>query len=426
MECEKRGSAAHLYLYAQPSSASAEKLTSQVADRAWTHVKLGKRIPSTEFVRAVGAFLGGLLRTVSLDPAGYSYRAMGRDTFSGAPVGYRPFKNAVDGLAQAGFVEVRRGTGGGTLIGVATRFRATPALLTLASALGVSPVDWPKHFRPAPRPKSVRQPILLRASSRVIKGGKMPGRERAFDPTEDRPSALAQQVNDLNAFFAEVRIEPEDQHYAFQRIFNQGDLPGFDWNKGGRLYSLGGGYQIQPSIERAKMMLNGEPVVEIDIQASHLTILHALLGHPFKPGACDPYAVPGIPRDVVKAWVTMTLGYDKFQSRWSRANKDKYKEKHGGELQREYPIRFVREQVLEALPVLSGWESCSHRWGDLQYLESCAVVGAVHKLAMRHAVPALPVHDSLIVPRSKQKLTRKVLSESFRCQVGVRPALSTS
>jgi hypothetical protein len=80
---------------------------------------------------------------------------------------------------------------------------------------------------------------------------------------------------------------------------------------------MGDSYQQMPAEDRSKIKLNGEPVVELDIRASHLTILHAKLRRPFDPAGDDPYRHPKIPRYVLKAWVTMTLGYDRFQTRWS-------------------------------------------------------------------------------------------------------------
>jgi hypothetical protein len=221
-----------------------------------------------------------------------------------------------------------------------------------------------------------------------------------------------------------VEIEPAESHYAFQRVFNQGDDFGFAWNKGGRLYSMGDSYQQMRRRDRQTMKLNGEAVAELDIRASHLTILHASLKVRFDPLTADPYNVPSIPRDVVKAWVTMTLGYDRFQTRWSKENKHKYRATIGGELQGDFPIGMVREKVLAALPILRDWPDSKVRWGDLQYLESRAVVGAVHELATKHGVPALPVHDSLIVPVSASELAAQVLSETFFQAVGVRPALT--
>ncbi|MCF8710423.1 hypothetical protein L3X40_21585 [Rhizorhapis sp. SPR117] len=234
--------------------------------------------------------------------------------------------------------------------------------------------------------------------------------------------AHARQVNDINAFMSRQHIDP-DCHYAFHRLFNQGDAAGFNWNKGGRLYSLGGGYQSYPQTDRKLIKINGEPVVEIDIRASHLTILHALMKIPFDPST-DPYGIADLPRSVVKSWVTMTLGNDKFQEKWSDGAKERFQEEFGQKLQAEYPLKETRTKILSRLPILSNWETSPYRWGELQYLESCAIIDAVHKLAMVHKVCALPVHDSLIVPISQQAIAEKVLKEEFNRHIGVVPIIT--
>jgi hypothetical protein len=57
-------------------------------------------------------------------------------------------------------------------------------------------------------------------------------------------------------------------------------------------------YQRAKKASRAKMTIDGHPVVELDLTASHLTILHALRGRAFDPSN-DPYAIEGFPRSVV-------------------------------------------------------------------------------------------------------------------------------
>jgi hypothetical protein len=62
-------------------------------------------------------------------------------------------------------------------------------------------------------------------------------------------------------------------------------------------------------------------------------------------------------------------------------------------------------------------------YGDLMYLESQAIIGAMLTLMRDHQVPSLPVHDSLVVPGSKFKLAKEALVHNFRKQTGVLPRL---
>lgn len=419
-----RDNAKALNLCFRQSSGEAEDLVLSTV-KAIAQRKRGKsgRIDRGLIV-ATGAIIADLLLSATKDRSSYRYRRMSRESFSGEPIGYRPFKRAIDGLRTAGMIEVLVGTGGGSEIGIATRLRATEALVSRAESHGVTLADWSVHFRALPRLRSIPNPLVLKSSSVVARGEKRPGLPLSVDLGDAKAEAVARQVNELNAFFAGVEICPDYKHYAFQRVFNQGDTSEFDWNKGGRLISMGDSYQQLPRIERKEMKLNGEAVVEIDIRASHLTILHALLKKPFDPHRADPYEVDGVPREVVKAWVTMTLGYDRFQTRWSRTAKEKYLKTHGHELQKVFPIKEVRVKVLDRLPALKNWESCRYRWGDLQFVESCAIVDTVHKLATDYAIPALPVHDSIIVPQHQKVIAEEVLSACFEKHVGVKPAMT--
>jgi hypothetical protein len=128
----------------------------------------------------------------------------------------------------------------------------------------------------------------------------------------------------------------------------------------------------------------------------------------------------------------MTFGHDKHHSRWPADTRRKYKKnfeesKEGdwgtGNLQKDHPFGETKTLMLKALPELIDWPESAIRWGDLQYAESCAVVEAVHTLATVYKVVALPVHDSIRVPVSKQELAAKVLSAAFEKHVGLAPIL---
>lgn len=415
-----RDRASALCLRLQPKSPESMGMVAAVAGKVWSSSTRQRIRPTKVFLKATGAILGGLLVAAWADPKRFSYRSMRKDSFVEEPVGYRAVKAVIDGLLSLGLIDLVPGTGGGTEVGVATRLRATAKLLRLAQDHGVA--SYEPHFESLPRPATINEPLVLKASSRWTYGEKMAGRSLSFNPAHPKPTQLGRQVNEINAFMAPVSITPDASHHVFRRVFNQGDLPSFDWNKGGRLISLGKSYQQMPQTERKGLRINGEPIVEIDLRASHLTILHALLGAAFDP-LKDPYKVPDLPREIVKAWVTMVLGYDRFQTRWSKANKDKYNENTGGNLQKDYPVEQVQAKVLQHLPILKDWPTCHIRWGDLQYVESCAVIDAVHELATKHGVPALPVHDSIIVPASKAKIAHSVLSASFQRGTGVVPSL---
>jgi len=63
-------------------------------------------------------------------------------------------------------------------------------------------------------------------------------------------------------------------------------------------------------------------------------------------------------------------------------------------------------------------------WGHLMFRESRVIMSTMLRLARAHNIPALPVHDSLIVPRSKEVTAWKVLNEQFTKIIGVEPKLN--
>jgi hypothetical protein len=88
------------------------------------------------------------------------------------------------------------------------------------------------------------------------------------------------------------------------------------------------------------MTLDGEPVAELDITASYLTVLHGKLGEPLPVAeGCDPYsAVPGVPRSIVKGWVVATLSKKGHLKRWSTGQEQAYQKANGQSLEEVYPI----------------------------------------------------------------------------------------
>jgi len=84
------------------------------------------------------------------------------------------------------------------------------------------------------------------------------------------------------------------------------------------LYAVGDdSYQMLKKAKRLDIKINGEAVVELDINASFLRILHGLRGFAL-PTSDDIYAIDGIDRALVKAWVSCTFGHTKFHRAWPK------------------------------------------------------------------------------------------------------------
>jgi hypothetical protein len=413
----------------EPYSRTSIALAYHLADMI--HRQSGKRYKITsELTQATGAMLGDLFTNAAEGIEHYGFRPMGRSTFTGMTVGYRPFTTVVKAMESLNLLEIHRADAAGPRskkkVGEATTFRAKPTLFELAIGYGVTPGNWSSHFQKMPGQLRVPHPILLRSSSENFYGVKLPGKAMKVDNTLPAVMRMAVQVHDINGFTATQKLGlGRYTHSHFVRILGQGDTVGRYFTKGGRLYSPGkDSYQQMPSSERADITINDEATVEVDIASSFLTIYRVLTGVTFDPLA-DAYAIPGVPRFVSKSWVVMTFGHDRFHTRWPKEVKAKYAAQGigSGQLQRDYPLKSTRALILAALPELANWPTSSIRWGDLQFLESCAVIEAVHTLAIRHRILGLPVHDSIRVPVSAAVLATQILSDAFYKHVGVRPVI---
>lgn len=421
-----------------------KELTSRVA--------LPARGPRQKIVQAVRLVVADLMRCIAEGEGAYLYRPLGSNTFVGSTVGHKPFCTAYKALAEQGLliVELGRVDFGSGLKRTATRFYPTAALVDLAKSFGIEPTDFDRHFSPLPRAKQVRVPITLRKAARKAKityGRKIVGDPMPVDFTDAKVAAFSKQVDEVNDALAGTDIQARTNkgtivpHVGFQRSFNQGDLPGVHYDRGGRLFAVHGGYQNLSQEERALMTIGGEPVVECDISASHLTITMSLLKMKVESPS-KLYIIPGIPRVIVKLYVNASLGNGKPLSRWPDDAVDDYafvdteKKKNrlraavedegctwSGNLRQDWPIAKMKREVLTRFPLLHVIEKEGISWGVLQFEESCVIVGAVHDLCCRQGIPALPVHDSIICRASDASAVEHTIKRLFAERFGVVPDL---
>ena len=367
--------------------------------------------------KAVGAFLANLLQAKESEKAnGFVYRSMQAQAFTGEAVSYRTFSFVVESFVALGWLEHFKGEKRWTANGFdsaarpfasgghASRFRMTPALRALCEGVTSD------HFiEPLPE-----HPIILRASSTGHGNAKARGKTLDFVPTE-RTQLLEQQMRELNLFLSGFELRP----YRFTglvRIFNEGDTPSFDWNKGGRLYARGElQYQFQSKEDRKQITIDGESSKELDIRASYLATYHGLMRQPFDPSA-DPYAVEGFDRTAVKLWTMATFGKAGHLARWPKELSDDYKSEFG---KAPPKVKDIRDAMVAKFPVLEQWGRSGHTWATLQYHELSAVFAAMFMLMKVHKVPAYPVHDSLIVRVRDAEVARMFLIESYKRSLGV-------
>lgn len=383
---------------------------------------------------ALASFVGDLLGAPQRGAfGGLIFRSKRSNTFKGELVAYRQFAAVLAFLKGEGLLEEFPGFGPGQGIdwgdgvvskgaaGKAARFRATPRLLTLAEEAGVL-LDYVDEHFPLPSVSKDAPLVVLKSASEQRPGKrKTAGLMMPLQPGDDL-DRITRQMETIRDFLEGVTIGG-GRHRHFKRQFEHGVPQGYAWNKGGRLYSVGAqSYQQLKGERRLAMTLNGEPVAEIDIRASYLTILYAHMGAPLDPLA-DPYELPGQDRWAVKTWLTASLTKGEPLKSWSPDHRALYaKRRDGRDLRVDHRPSRLAQAVAVAHPVLGNLSGLPLNWAELMFIESEAVVGTMLALIER-GVPSLPVHDSLIVPRAEARRAADMLEEEFSSRVGVRPVL---
>jgi hypothetical protein len=384
--------------------------------------------------RAVEAFLGDLFLGASKAKGGWVYRSRHINSFTGEEVGYRPFTAVVDAFETLGLIEIAKGFNATKIIqwegcptstyqlGKAARFRATQVLLDLGERSGVEATKSGKHFQ-EPKPTEL---VILKDSSHRVGKDKIPGQPMAYIRTP-QVERIEDEVRLINSFLDTVDIQG-GTHRGFYTVFNMGDVPSFNWNKGGRLYSVGvDSYQRNKDAERLKMTLDGESVAELDIRASYLTVLHGKLDMPLQAETDDLYDVPGIGnRDIVKGWLIATLSKNGHLRKWPTEQAKAFLKNQGQDLEQAYPIKTVKEAMLTKYPVLESWGQVEIDWGDLMWAEAEAIRGAMIQLIKMYRVPSLPVHDSVLVPVSAVHLAMEALTSSYQFYCKIEPRVKVT
>lgn len=361
--------------------------------------------------------------------------------------GYDVFMPLKDAMIAAGFLDFAPGrqrlgsftnlaTGAkGPVVqsgGYQARFKLTAKALEEVEAAGISLDAWKDHWSP-PEPiqsvfvtwSSVGPLVELRASKQRRGGVMRKGESLPVDMDSPVLQPILADLQDHNSFLASAGVSGVD-FVGLRRIFNDGDVPHYAWNRGGRFYSrraegMGKAYESYKGEQRRRRIkLGGEAVGEVDMSASQLRLLYALLDEPLPEGHSDDlYALTGVRRDVAKLVVTQAIGKESAKpGKWGNEGAQDYaKEHHGRLLEKDHPFAEALTAVLTSHPVLGrlGALDCPSAL-ELQYIESEIIRRAMSALR-RDDITSLPVHDSLIVPLSKLEQAENALRDAFAAEV---------
>lgn len=202
-----------------------------------------------------------------------------------------------------------------------------------------------------------------------------------------------------------------------RRVFNNNS-----WQSHGRLY--GGRYQQLNEDQRSKIIINGEPTIELDIKSCHPTMAYAEIGIDwYRQSNQDIYEKEGVavwPRDLVKRCVSTLFNAKSKQSAVSSLY-DKQRE----------------EGIVEAAGMVpyKGWATdlvndCFNSFVDLQPLfykergnhfmyKEGNICMAVIEACLEQNIPILTLHDSFICNLKDAVFLEQIIKSKFYSLVGV-------
>jgi hypothetical protein len=406
------------YPHSQAAEAFCKELTEELLNK---EIRKRKRRAGdlVNFKKAVRLIVSDLLAHLDRDGPEWLYRSMRNDAFADSPVKGDTFLNVIKELERSNYINVVKGgnlsmpfsNAGAYGPGLASRFNASEALVEKLLQFHIGSDATIRHFRRLPSLSEVR----LKSSSVRQGREKISGKAMRILPS-DKIKEIKANLKELNMFLYEQEYDGME-FYGLKRIFNEGDRSDFHWNMGGRLYAIGEShYQWLKKEKRLDIKINQEPVVEIDINASFLRILHGLLSYELPTGE-DIYAMEEVHREVVKSWFKCTLGHTGFHNKWPPKAIESIQK---AEIKRPKSLTYksLKPLIFKKYPVLSDWPNCGIRWSRLMYEESEGIIEVMRHLN-NHNVPALPVHDSLIVPSSARELTEATFRTVFEHRFGV-------
>lgn len=228
---------------------------------------------------------------------------------------------------------------------------------------------------------------------------------------------LERRVAKINALLKETDIRIKDykvpssfpvclDDISLYRVFNNGGL-----KEGGRFY--GGFWQIISSVDRAKILINGEQTEELDFSGQHIGMLYALLGHEIPDSLrIDPYKIKSnIPRKLLKVAILCALNCNSSviarKAAWSKLLEKKKAFETQQELDDKKEFRALiktnaqfqelMDAFLETHPLLKNgmFKGVGPK---LQRLDSEIADYILYTMAQK-GIPVLPVHDSFIVQK---------------------------
>ncbi|MDX9964486.1 hypothetical protein [Desulfobacter postgatei] len=206
------------------------------------------------------------------------------------------------------------------------------------------------------------------------------------------------------------------KYEACHRVFNNSSF-----KNGGRFY--GASHLDIPGHMRGFIRINGEPVVELDYDALHVVMLYHLRGIDIDL-AQDPYDMIVGPEDrsIKKIALLTAINAPTEAKAIKGIRKALVDDGITGDILTDKALRSLIARAKLAHPDISD-DVASGKGIELQNLDS-RIADAILTNLMAENIPALPVHDSFIVPQKYEDLLRQQMLEEYEKILGFKPGVS--
>lgn len=267
--------------------------------------------------------------------------------------------------------------------------------------------------------KDIGRETSLMGNPIVLRSEKVRGRAKNLPTPDGEPAEMYRaEMLRINQWLTHAQISSgfiRDDNLIdtgdrwMRRIFNNNRL-----DHGGRLY--GGFWQTMSEEDRlSDIQLNGEPVASLDFDQCAVRIAYGIAGA--QPPAGDLYRVRGLElyRDGVKVVLNAMLARSGQMERRPAGS--------GKRFPRDFSLREIEEPILRHHHAIRHLCYRGAAW-ETQFIESQVLVRALLQLMERN-IPALPIHDCVLVPCSAAVAAERIMLESFKEITCVEGSIST-
>lgn len=389
--------------------------------------KRARRAADAEHLRtAADAFLANLLAALRHRVSTGIFVAMSFDVnyYSGTGLTLRPMQLVRDFLVEAELAEGQKGFNKSIKVegfpvrtyARRSRVRATPKLVEWMREEGIelqAPVRAPSSGLAVPLADIIQitdverglgsEPSDVTASRAVLEEVNRINREADLDLPPDAWARIMHRRSGKTEDQDRLAAGDRDRVVLYRKFVRT-------WDEGGRLY--GGWWQTVSKAERAHLTIDGQSTVELDYGRLHPTILYAQVGLTLDH---DPYVVPGFDGPGVRE-----VGKRTF-NRLLNGQSERLKPEPQDIDQLGPDIAF--DDLVSALHAMHA--PIAHAFGTkisatLQRIDSDIIVEVLRRTTSA-GIPALPIHDSVIVPETEEELTRQAMLEAYRDVLGHEP-----